>query len=414
MDRTKGLPRIVAGVGMGLLVAALLWWTVAVPALVKYPTDVNASPRYGGTFTVFVDQATFAPLATPQELPLTVERHIQAIGDQSGSSTVLVDETIAQHAGSLVNATQHNVYVMDRSTLKNIADGRAYAFEPSNVVDRSGSYRLNLPFDTNPGSTYSIYKNEIGTTYQMQGDASSPSTSEEGLDLKNFTASVTEAPLTDAYLAELNKSVPLPATLTLDQLKPQLKQLGVDVDALLAAISPSLTADEMSTLVAISAKPIPLHYVLSFNGHAAVDTTTGAEVDVRATESIGARPELADLPALEAILANHANLPVAAAANQALQNLATAPATRLFEYSYQQTPASVADIASQVKDNRTQVTLAKRYVPLGLVGLSLIAFATSAVIVWRRRPARPVDVRISPPAIEQIPEREHATTGTTR
>jgi len=45
MDRTKGLPRILGGVGIGVLVTALLWWLLAVPALVKYPTDVNASPR---------------------------------------------------------------------------------------------------------------------------------------------------------------------------------------------------------------------------------------------------------------------------------------------------------------------------------------------------------------------------------
>jgi hypothetical protein len=415
METTKGLPRIVAGVGLGLLAMALLWWTVAVPALVKYPTDINATPRYEGTFSVFVDQGTFAPLASPQQLPLTVERHIQAIGDQSGADTVLVDETITQHAGSLVNTTQHNVYVMDRSTAKNIADSRAYAFDPSNVLDRSGSYRVNLPFDTNAGSTYPIFKNEIGTTYLMQGDATNPTTSEHGLDLKNFTATVTEAPLSAAYLAELSKSVPLPTSMTLDQLKPQLKQLGVDVDALLASMGPHLTPSELSTLAAISAKPIPLHYVLSFSGHAAVEPTTGAEVDVGATESIGARPELADLPALQAILANHADVPAAATAGQALQNLTTAPAVKLFEYSYQQTPASVADIAGQVESNRNDVILVKRYMPFGLVGLSALAFGTSAVIVLRRRrPTQPVDLRTGPPAIERVPEREHATTGGSR
>lgn len=414
MERTKGFPRILAGVGIGLAVTALLWWTLAVPALVKYPTDVNVSPRYEGTFTVFVDQATFAPLATPQQLPLTIERHIQAIGDQSGSSKVLVDETITQHAGSVVNTTQHNVYVMDRSTLQNVADPRAYAFDPSNVVDRSGTYRLNLPFDTNFGSTYQIYKNEIGTTYQMHGDTANPSSTLEGLDLKNFTTSVSEVPLTPAYIAELGKSVKLPESLTLDQLKPQLKQLGVDVDALLGAMTPYLTPAELSSLVQIAGKPIPLQYVLSFDGHAAVDTMTGAEVDVNATESIGARPVMADLPALQAILANHADVPEAAAAGKALQTLGTAPATKLFSYTYKQTPASLAAIASEVKSNRSQVMLAKRYVPAGLLGLALVAFLTSAFVVWHRRPEQVLDVRISPPAMEQIPEREHVTSGSTR
>src|SRR5581483_10187662 len=155
------------------------------------------------------------------------------------------------------------------------------------------------------------YKNEIGTTYQMKLDASNPTTHEEGLDLTNFTTTVSEVPLTPAYLAELGKSVKLPATLTLDQLKPQLKQMGVDVDALLASMSPYLTADELSTLAQIAAKPIPLTYVLSFSGKAAVDTMTGAQVDVADSEWIGARPQMADLPALQAILANHSNVPEA-------------------------------------------------------------------------------------------------------
>jgi hypothetical protein len=289
MDRTKGLPRILGGVGVGMLVIALLWWLFAVPALVKYPTDVNASPRYEGTFTIYVDPTTFAPLATPTQLPLTVERHIQAVGDQSGASTVLVDETITQKAGDLVNTTQHNVYVMDRSSVQNVADPRAYAFEPSNVVDRSGAYRVNLPFDTNANGTYTIYKNEIGTTYQMSGDGTTKD--EAGLTLQNYSASVTEAPMSAAYLAELNKSVPLPSSMTLDQLKPQLKALGVDVDALVAAIGPSLTPEDSATLLQIAGKPIPITYVLSFEGHAGVDTVTGAEVDVTDSEMIGAKPQ---------------------------------------------------------------------------------------------------------------------------
>ena len=414
MKPFKGLPRIAMGVGIGLALTALLWWTLAIPALVKYPTDASATPRYAGAFTVYVDQSTMAPLAMPQTVPLTIERHIQAIGQQSGSSEVLVDETIAQHAGSIVNTTQHNVYVMDRSTLQNVTDGRAYAFDAANVVDRSGAYRLNLPFGTSESSTYPMYKNEIGTTYVLQGDTAQPTTNEDGLELKNFTASVNETPLTPAYLAELSKSVSLPATATLDQLKPQLKQLGVDVDALLTAMGPYLTPDEVATLGQIAAKPIPLHYVLSFNGKAAVEPTTGAEVDVSATESVGARPEFADLPTLTAILNNHANLPEAAGAAKALQTLATAPATKLFEYTYQQTPESVADIASIVKSNRSQVLLVERYVPMGLVVAALVFFVVGGLVFWQRHSTQPLDVRAHPPEMEHVPEREHTGTGTGR
>jgi hypothetical protein len=90
---------------------ALVWWTVAVPALVKYPTDLDVRPRYEGVFTLFVDPETAAPLATPVEVPLEIERHIRAVGDESGASPVVVEETISQRAGDIVDATQTNVYV---------------------------------------------------------------------------------------------------------------------------------------------------------------------------------------------------------------------------------------------------------------------------------------------------------------
>ena len=179
MKHFKGFPRIAAVVGVGLALIALLWWALAIPALVKYPTDASATPRYAGTFTVYVDQATMAPLAQPQTLPLTIERHIQAIDEQSGSSKVLVDETITQKAGPM----QHDAAQRLRHGPFDAQErrrGRAYAFDPANVVDRSGSYRLNLPFGTNENSTYPIYKNEIGTTYVMQGDTAQPTTNEHG------------------------------------------------------------------------------------------------------------------------------------------------------------------------------------------------------------------------------------------
>jgi Porin PorA len=200
----------------GLAVAALLWMVVGVPTVVKYPTDLDASPRYEGSFSLLVDPLTATPLAAPVTMPLTVDRHIEAIGDESGSSTVVVRETIHQVAGDLLDVTQTNQYVMDRSAIENVADDRAYAFDPDNVVDRSGSFRLNLPFDTSRDETYDIYKNEIGATYQLVGDRETPTTELEGLHLSNFTASVDEAPLSDAYLAELTQTVPLPQSMSLD------------------------------------------------------------------------------------------------------------------------------------------------------------------------------------------------------
>ncbi len=395
-------PRTALWVSAVLAVAALVWMLVAVPALVKYPTDLDVSPRYAGTFTVLVDPATAAPLDEPMEMPLTVDRRIRSISDESGSSRVFVRETIHQRAGDLIDVTQTNGYVMDRSTLENVADDRAFVFDESNVVDRSGSYRLNLPFDTSRDETYEVYKNEIGDTYTLKGDRETPTSDVEGLDLSNFTATVDEAPLSEAYLAELNKVVPLPESLTLDELRPQLLDQGIDVDAVVAALTPVLTAEDAATLSAFAAEPIPLEYVLSFDGRAAVEPVTGAEVKVGVTETVGARPQLTSLPELQQVLSHYPDVPEAVDASAALDELATAPASPLFTYTYEQTPASVADVADEASSMRNQVLLAKVWVPSGLAAAAVLSLVVGAAVYWRRRPRR-LDGALSTEPVPEAP-----------
>ena len=390
-------PRTALLVAAGFALAALAWMVIGVPTFVKYPTDLDASPRYEGTFRAFVD-FSMAPLAEPTVLPLTVDRHIETIGDESSSSRVLVRETIDQKAGDLVDTRQTNEYVMDRSSIENVSDDRAYAFDPANTVDRSGAYRLNLPFDTSRDETYTIYKNEIDDTYVLRPDTADPTSRVEGLDLSNFTASVDEAPLSAAYLAELNHVVTLPDTVTLDQLKPQLLRAGLDVDALVAALTPVLTPEDAATLSAFAAEPIALEYVLSFDGTAAVEPVTGADVKVASSETVGARPVLTGLPTLQAVLSHYPDVPEAAATSAALDGLAAAPATPLFQFDFAQTPASVADIADQVRSMRRQVLAAKVWLPLALATGAALSLVVGFGVALRRGRTSPSPSTVAPPS----------------
>jgi hypothetical protein len=205
-------------IGTLFVVGAFVWWFVAPPLLVKYPTDVDVSPRYSGTFTMFANAETFAPLASPATVPLTIDRRIESIADESGASRVVVRETIRQRAGDLFDTTQQNQYVMNRRTLLNVADSRAYAFDPGNIVDRSGSYRLQLPFDTPSGATLTLYQNEIGATYPFAGTGVVSEV--EGLTLHEFAAVAGPMPIDDAYLAELQKAMPVPVSLTSTRTSP--------------------------------------------------------------------------------------------------------------------------------------------------------------------------------------------------
>lgn len=383
MTRTRTTSKIAFGATALLLAGALVWLLVGVPTFVKYPTDLDVSPRYTGTFDVLVDPTTYAPLPEPTTLPLTIDRHIEVV--DSSASRAVVAETIHQKAGTLVDSTQRNQYVMDRRSLKNVKDPRAWAFTPSNVVDRSGTYRLNLPFGTDAFGTYPIWKNEFGKAYDMQGAAPGRSTTERaGLTLQNHRGTATDVPITDAYFAELTKSLPLPTALTLDQLKPQLAAAGFDVDAVLPALLPKLSPADAATLATLAAKPIPLEYTMSFDGHASVEPRTGAEVVVGATESLGIRPTSPDLPALQAILRKYRQVPEAATAATAIDTLATS-SIPVVSYTYEQTPASVRAVAAKVKDLRQQVVLATVWLPAALAALAGIAFLVGAWS-WPRPP----------------------------
>jgi hypothetical protein len=174
-----------------------------------------------------------------------------------------------------------------------------------------------------------------------------------------------------------------------------------------------ITADDLALLSKVAARPIPLQYVLSVEGTARVETTTGAEVDVVATEWVGAKPVLADAAELQALLARYRNVPEAVAGGEALAALSAAPATKLFEYRYEQTPASVAEIAHEVKSQRQKIRLAEVYVPAGLLAAAVLILAAGALVYWHRRGST-IDLRDAPPVADTQPERETVSSGNPR
>lgn len=363
--------RWLTGIGVAFLVLALLWLLLGVPAFVRYPLDVDATPRYEGTFTLFVDPDTFAPLETPRTLPLTVTRHIDARGSESSFSNVLVAETIEIDAGGEFVSTQENQYVMDRRSIENVEDDRAFAFFPDNVLDRAPAFRVNFPLDTDQ-QDYPIYKNEIAESYTVTPDPDEPTGEIEGIDVINFVASAGPLPITPAYVAFLSETVPLPASLTITQLTPLLASVGIDVPGTLAALGPVIAPEDLETLSALAAEPIDLVYLITFSGEDSVEPDTGGIVEVRGVvETVSATAAPDALPPIVEILGRYPEVPEAQDALAGLTQLAEEPIP-LFRNEFSQTAESVADIAGEVKDQKDLVSLAERTVPLVLAGLGVL------------------------------------------
>ena len=57
----------IAGIcaGLVLIAGAVIFRTVAVPALVRFPLNVDETATYTGTASTYVDQATLLPLPVP-------------------------------------------------------------------------------------------------------------------------------------------------------------------------------------------------------------------------------------------------------------------------------------------------------------------------------------------------------------
>lgn len=128
---------------------------------------------------------------------------------------------------------------------------------------------------------------------------------------------------------------------------------------------------------------------------------------------MGVKPVLADITALQAIIAHYPKVPQARAAGAVLAALSSAPATKLFEYRYQQTRASVADVAGEVKAMRSLIRLAEMYVPFGLLGAAALGLVIGA-FVSRRRRGPPSHVRAAPQPVTPVPEREPVSSGSPR
>jgi hypothetical protein len=390
--RRRRWPAFVTLLAGGVLLGgALAWSSIAVPALVKFPTDVDQRPRYEGTFTLFVDPATTAPLVEPTVAGLTVDRHVEGLPAESGASRVVVRETIAYEIEGLASASQVHQYVMDRSTNANVADDRAWAFEETNVLDRSGAYWLALSEDVDHASTLPMFKDEVGGRFDaVRGSATEEV---EGLDLVAVESPTTTMTLTEAYLRSLDAVVPLPRQLTFDELRPSLIAAGVPVDDTMAALLEVATTDDLTTLTGLIGQPIPLEYVMTFSGTVFAEPDTGAIVDASTiVERVGARPAGDAVPTLLAVLDRYREEPAIAEAIASLERLATEPLP-VFENRYAQTPATVDEMAAWVSDQKRMIRLAERTIPLGLVVVGALTLTVGGLLFVRAMNADPRRMR---------------------
>lgn len=371
--------RVLVAVGASLLVAALVWRPVVTPMLVKFPTDLDQTTRYEGTFTVYIDQTTGAPLTEPVRLPLEIDRRIRTRPELSGADTVVVQELVDFRVAGTDQRERHQ-YVMDRRSMQNQDDPLSYSYDRRHVVDRAGTYRVNLPLGIDDDRGYRIWENEPGAGFTMVGDPSQPSVARHGLSLVALSEVFDDAPVTSRYREELRRQG-FPLSISFDTLVAQLHGIDrAEVDAALAALPTS----DQSTVAAARSSRLPLEFYRYNDGHALVEPRTGAIVDlVVSDEGISATVDLRRLDGLrEALAAYRGPGSDAAAVTAALDEREAAEPARVYLLHYRQTPESVAEIAALTRGEVAKLDWAERYVPLLLAGLGVVVVVAGAVW-WR-------------------------------
>lgn len=177
-------------VSLLLLAGAIAWKPVVEPLLVRFPTDVDQTLHYTGTFDVHADPATLAPLPAPLTLPLDVERRVHIV--DSSFETVVVREDITMKVGDLPPSTDRVSYEMDSRTMRLVDGADSWAYERDNLVRRQGALRISFPLGTETGSEYRIWANETASVATLDGsDAVRDRVA--GLDVIRFTGGTSGA-----------------------------------------------------------------------------------------------------------------------------------------------------------------------------------------------------------------------------
>ncbi len=383
--------------GVVLLAGSVGFRLIAVPALVRFPLNIDETTHYTGTSLTYVDQATLLPLDPPKAEPLSLSRHVKVVG--GNFERAVIRETVTIKAGSTTSVERYQ-YVMDRRSMKFLTDRRQFAFgKPSAAMHASGTYRVNFAMGTNDGGTYRSYIPEADASISLVLKEGRHYHADARIDVIDFTSKM-EKPVAPYYRAHL-EAIGLPMQVTAAQLQGQLSAAGIDVGRALNDVLPMLTPDESTLLATTLAKPVPLKYFFIVNGLVSIEPKTGALVDVHAQrEGVAVQPDLSGVAPLAPLLAKYAAIPSVKALGDGLVAQASRAPQVAQELRYRQTVPSSLAAADRARSQGQKMTLVTWWVPGAMAVFGLLLLVVG-VIGWRRAGRRGPDAPV--PVVPMTP-----------
>jgi hypothetical protein len=295
---------VLVATGALLLLFAILWWTVALKRVVRFPGNVALSVTCEGTVEMMAATHGLEPVVPPDEYDFTLERRLESVNEDYAPSSAVVDEVVEQVSSGFIplDLNEKNTYVFDRRDCANVKS--RLSLSSGTEVDRSGSWYVNFPLGTSKDS-YNLFNNDVASTFAVNFQKSE---NLQGLGVYIFSGSFRQRPIVDWRAGARG----LPGETTFGSLKEEVEAAGVPLEKMIQAASPTLTSEERETIDQYpDDRVIGLEYSEEHAWEAAVEPVTGTVVDVSRYEmNIYVNTKLEDfLPLLE-ILARHAEDPL--------------------------------------------------------------------------------------------------------
>ena len=380
------------GVGVVLVLVAIVWWAALAPSMVKLPSNVDSPLNFEGKLTQFMDPATGQALPAGQEVvvPFTVVRSFTALPDLYTSNMGVLQDSIVMTAGGQARPAQVYHYALDRKTFKFIKSDESWAYSKAIVLnDRVGSYGPVLPGGLKVGDAVPDFIDDVNKAFDVKAVEKIDDYNGLGITALKVNAAwpATEyyPPIAQAFLG----SQGLPMQITFAQASAQLKAKGLDLEALMTGLAAVATPEDMQALQAMTQQPIKLIYKLEGNDIIHIEQKTGLTVAATLDRTTTMDMDTAGLLQAFGIIGKYASDPtvgpaIANAMKMATQ-LAAAGSTKVFNQNMTTIAATVEKNAKDAGSKAQLMGLVKTWIPVIVLVIGALLLIIGGYFIFRGR-----------------------------
>lgn len=352
--------RILIAIGIFLVLVSVMWWVVAVPALIKFPDDLDIEKEYKGKMKLFVDFETATPLEEPLELDLAIKRTLKSDADEYDSDIAVVNEEYKATIGPQKREYK-SVYTFSRKDALNVSDERAnYNGIP---VDREGAVYVGFPFDSEQKG-YDVWHNETMKKYPSDFVQESE---RDGLKVYEYEGEDID-PIMPPEIVEMRG---LPSSMSMQQFALLAEKGGLQIDKIIIALIMVSSDEDRAFIEGMFEEDaaVPLLYRMTHGGGAAIEPQTGTVVDIyEHYEVVTAEIDSKFMEEFEAVIMKYASEPALEPFIPELLKMKEEPMKMtVWEMEYKQTEEAIKYMVDFANDKIGLVNVVKVYIPWALL-----------------------------------------------